>query len=133
LLLNSFLYNLEIELVSEVFMLEKYRVPKAKADAFANGVFLISLGILIFTGAWWPGILLAIWAMLAVRQFFTARLYDLIITSVILIGLFFISYFDIHWAILMPVLFVVGGLYLIFREYFFSDEGGLDDDTKQDV
>lgn len=110
-----------------------WRVSKKKADAFANGAFLIALGVLIFTGAWWPGILLAIWIMLAIRQFFTARFYDLAITSVILLGLYAISFFNINWTFLMPVLFVVGGLYIIFREFFFSDETELDIEKEDEL
>lgn len=97
-------------------------ISKRKSDAISNGVFLIGLGILFYTNMWWPGILLAIWAALAIRQYFTGRTYDLIISSVILIGLFILNAFDLTWSVLMPVLFVIGGIYIIFREYFFAEE-----------
>ena len=29
-------------------------------DAISGGIFLISLGVLLFTGWWWPGIMIAI-------------------------------------------------------------------------
>ena len=106
-------------------------LSKRKTEAISNGVFLIALGILFYTNAWWPGILLAIWATLALRQYFSGRVYDLIISSVILIGLFLIT-----WSILMPVLFVVGGIYIIFREYFFSgatDEEDKSEEIKDDI
>lgn len=97
-------------------------LPKRKIEAFSNGAFLIALGILFYTNAWWPGIVLAIWISLALRQYLSGRLYDLFISSVILLGLFFIALFKFDWAILMPVLFVVGGIYIIFREYFFAED-----------
>lgn len=97
-------------------------VSKRKADVFSNGAFLISLGILFYTNAWWPGILLAIWIALFLRQYLTGRTYDAIISSVILLGLFFFSFFDFQWAVVMPVLFVLGGIYIIFREYFFTED-----------
>jgi predicted membrane protein len=106
-------------------------LPKRKSDAISNGVFLITLGILFFTNSWWPGILLALWAVLVVRQYFTGRYYDLIITSIILLGLFVINYFNIGWDILMPVLFVIGGIYIIFREYFFSDDVSVEDKIQE--
>jgi hypothetical protein len=96
-------------------------LSKRKSDAIANGAFLISLGILFYTNAWWPGILLAIWVTLALRQYFTGRMYDLAISTFILVGLFLITLLKLDWAILMPVLFVVGGIYIIFREYFFAE------------
>ena len=95
---------------------------KKKADAISNGVFLISLGFLFYFNFWWPGILLSLWAMLATRQYLTARHYDFAITSVILLGLFTIYFFHIEWSMLMPTLFFVGGIYIIFREYYFSEE-----------
>ena len=91
-------------------------LSKKKTEAIANGAFLICLGILFATDAWWPGILLAIWVSLAVRQYFSGRLYDLMMSSFILLGLFVISLLKLDWSILMPVLFVVGGIYIIFRE-----------------
>lgn len=96
-------------------------LSKRKSDAIANGVFLISLGLLFYTNYWWPGILLAIWASLGLRQYLTGRLYDLAISSFILIGLFLITALKLDWSVLMPILFVVGGIYIIFREYFFSE------------
>lgn len=106
-------------------------LSKRKTEAIANGCFLIALGILFYTGAWWPGILLAIWVLLAVRQYFSGRSYDLFISSVILLGLFLVTYFKYDWSVLMPVLFVVGGIYIIFREYFFSEDSNGEDKSQE--
>lgn len=95
--------------------------PKRKIDALSNGVFFIVLAVLFYTDFWWPGILIAIWAMLALRQWLSNRKFDLIMTSVILGGLFIVSFFNITFSVLIPVLFVLGGLYIIFREFFYPD------------
>lgn len=97
-------------------------MSKKKAHSISNGIFLISLGILIVTNAWWPGILLAIWATLASRQFLSGRLYYAIISSIVLLGLFTISFFKYDFDILAPVLLVVGGIFIIVREYFFTED-----------
>jgi predicted membrane protein len=97
-------------------------MPKKKIEAISNGVFIICLGILFFTGGWWPGILLALWVLLAIRQYFTHRIRDLVISSIILLGLFALSFFNIEWSVILPVLFVIGGIYIIFREYFFAED-----------
>lgn len=97
-------------------------LTKRKADAFSNGAFLIGLGILLFTGAWWPGILLVLWVSLFLRQYLTGRLYDAFLSTVILVGLFLVSFIKINWSVIIPVLFVIGGIYLIFREYFYAEE-----------
>lgn len=97
-------------------------LSKRKANAISNGIFLICLGVLFYTSAWWPGILVAIWALLATRQVLTRRFYDLFISSVILLGLFCVYYLKVTWDVLMPVLFVIGGIYIIFREFYQSRE-----------
>lgn len=97
-------------------------LSKRKAEAISNGVFLVGIGILFWTNGWWPGILLVIWAALATRQYFTGRIWDFSISTVILVGLFITTFFNITWSVLMPVLFVIGGIYIIFREYFFTED-----------
>lgn len=102
-------------------------LSKRKADAISNGIFLICLGILVYTNAWWPGILLALWATLATRQFLTNRLYDLLWSTVLLVGLFLVTIFDLNWSVLVPVLLVLGGIHLIFREYCAAEGAGEDE------
>lgn len=100
-----------------------------KAASISNGVFLISLGILFFTNLWWPGILLALWATLGLRQYLVARYWDFALTSIIFIGLFVLNYLD--WDILLPVLFVVAGIFLIVREYFFGGDTNGEEKSKE--
>lgn len=97
--------------MAQVTMSEK------KASSISNGLFLISLGLLFFTNFWWPGILVAIWITMASKQYLTGRLYDAAITSVVLLGLFGLSIVNINWDYVLPTLFIVGGIFLIYREY----------------
>lgn len=91
-------------------------MSKRKADAISNGIFLVGLAVLFFTERWWPGILFVLWATLGCRQVLTGRLYDLFVSTILLLGLVVISYFQFNW-IVVPVLLILGGLHLIFREY----------------
>jgi hypothetical protein len=97
-------------------------MPSHKAQAISNGVFLIGLGILFYTNEWWPGIILVIWAALALRQGLTGRYYDVLLTSLVLLGLFIFSFYDLKWSVIAPVLFVLGGIFIIFREFFFTKD-----------
>lgn len=106
-------------------------VSKRKSDAIANGAFLICLGILFYTNYWWPGILLAIWVNAGLRQILTGRLYDFSISTLILVGLFVVTFFNFEWAVLLPVLFVIGGIYIIFREYFFAEDTNGEDKSQE--
>ncbi|MCB1114533.1 MAG: hypothetical protein KDK62_07245 [Chlamydiia bacterium] len=104
-------------------MEQHYQISRKKAEAISTGVFLIALGVLFYFNYWWPGILLAIWAFLGTRQSLTGRHFDFAVSSIILLGLFVVITFDISWSVLGPLLFVIGGAYMIFREYFFATEG----------
>jgi len=106
-------------------------VSKKKTEAIANGAFLIGLGILFATNAWWPGILLALWVSIGLRQYLSGRNYDFFISTLILLGLYVVSYFKLEWAELMPVLFVVGGIYIIMREYFFAQDSNGEDKSQE--
>lgn len=106
-------------------------LSKRKSDAIANGAFLIALGVLFYLNAWWPGVLLAVWIWLGLRQYLTGRKYDFFISSFILLGLFVISWLQLDWAILMPILFIVGGIYIVFREYFFAEDTNGEDKAQE--
>lgn len=97
-------------------------LPKHKADAISNGAFLMGLAVLFASNTWWPGILLLLWVSVALREYLTGRFYDLVISSIILIGLFAMALFDLSISFLVPMLFILGGIYIIFREFFFSEE-----------
>lgn len=97
-------------------------LPKRKAEAVSNGLALVCFAVLFLTNSWWPGILLAILVWIGSRQYFTGRYWDLAISTVILISLFLVVFFNVDLSALVPILFVLGGVYIIFREYYFSDE-----------
>lgn len=97
-------------------------LPKRKAEALSNAALLAGLALLFWSQSIWPGILVVIWVWLAIRQYLTSRKWDLIITSAVLLGLFTVSFFGINLSSLVPILFAVGAVYIVFREYFFADD-----------
>lgn len=107
-------------------------MSKKKADAISNGVFLISIGILAFSDQWWPGILLALWATLGLREYLTGRYYDLALTTLFLWGLFLLTLLQLNWSVIVPVLLILGGIHLIFREYCVA-EGVEDEDVIEET
>ena len=114
--------------------MSKPLMAKGKIDAISTGAFLICLGILFYANLWWPGILVAIWVHLALKQYLSGRIFDLIVSSFVLLGLTFIAFSGIDWAVVLPVMFVVGGIYLIFREFFFNDDGeDKSDEIRDDI
>ncbi|MFI5333946.1 MAG: hypothetical protein ACHQT8_02120 [Chlamydiales bacterium] len=98
----------------------KHLVSKKKAKAICGALFLVGLAILSFTNDWWPGIMLVIGIPLALRQYFLGRYYDMAISLGVFVGVFLIAAFQLSQRFLLPVLFLVGAIYLLFREYFTS-------------
>ncbi len=95
---------------------------RKKAQALSTALFLLGLAILVYVDIWWPGIMLIIGLPLALRQYLLGRSYDMIVTLLVFVGTFVTVQFDISWRIFLPVLFTIGGLYILFREFFGPDE-----------
>lgn len=93
-----------------------------KADAISICVLVLGIGIIAFLGTWWPDLLLVIGIALILRQYLRGRHYDMAITAVLFGGLFAYYKFEVGWNVLMPVLFTLGAIYIIFREYFVTKE-----------
>lgn len=87
---------------------------KAKQIAFA--LFLVGIVFLSLQGDWWPGIMLAIGIPLAVKQFFLGKRYDVAVTAFVFLGVFVTVQFEIEWKVFLPVLFTIGGIYILFRD-----------------
>lgn len=111
-------------------------VSKKRAKALSVALFLIGLAIISYLGAWWPGIMLAVGLPLALRQYLLGRHYDMGVTLFVFVGVFVTVQFDISWEILLPVLFALGGIYILFREYLESKEEPLseeEEDINQEI
>jgi predicted membrane protein len=112
------------------------RTSKKRAKSLSVALFLIGLAILMFLKAWWPGIMLVVGIPLAIRQYLLGRHYDMSVTLFVFIGVFVTVQFDISWEILLPVLFALGGVYILFREYLESEEEPLaeeEEDINQEI
>jgi hypothetical protein len=95
---------------------------RKKAQALSTALFLVGLASLIFIDVWWPGIMLIIGLPLALRQYLLGRNYDMMVTLFVFVGTFISVQFDISWRIFLPILFTLGALYILFREFLGPDE-----------
>ena len=64
--------------------------------------------------------MLVIGIPLALRQLLLKKAYDAIITLAIFIGGFISGQFSSSWDIILPIMFVLGGIYIFFRDYIES-------------
>lgn len=99
---------------------------------FAIGLFIIS-----YYGDWWPGIMLVVGVPLALFQYLQGRHYDTGVTLFVFIGVFVTVQFNIAWQIVLPILFVIGGIYIFFREFIEihtedEDEEDLNEEIEED-
>lgn len=96
-------------------------MSRSKIEAIGNGIFLMMLGVLFYFNWWWPGIIVALWASLAVRQGLSGRMQDMLLSTFLLGSLFVVAFFELSWNLIAPILFVFGGLYIILREFYYDD------------
>ena len=89
-----------------------------RAHIISTAAFLLAIAALVFTDDWWPGIMLAVGLPIALRQYLLGRRYDMMISLLVFIGTFVTVQFDISWRIFLPVLFSLGAIYVLVREYF---------------
>lgn len=103
-------------------------VSKKRAKNLSVALFLIGLAIVSYLGAFWPGIMLAVGIPLALRQYLLGRNYDMCVSLFVFVGVFITVQFDISWEVLLPVLFGIGGIYILFREFLESKEEPLEEE-----
>ena len=105
-------------------------VSKKRAKAISVALFLIGLAVIAYLKAWWPGIMLAVGIPLAIRQYLLGRHYDMGVTLFVFVGVFVTVQFNISWEILLPVLFALGGIYILFREFLENKEEPLEEEEE---
>ncbi len=102
-------------------------VSPKKAQAIFTALILVGFAILAITEVWWPGIMLVIGIPLAIRQYLLQRPYDMCITLLVFIGTFITVEYDLSWRIFLPILFCLGALYILIREFIAPEN---DDEQK---
>jgi hypothetical protein len=95
---------------------------KRKAQTITTALFLFGLAVLIISDLWWPGIMLAIGLPLALRQYLVGRTYDMFVSLLVFVGTFVTVEFDISWRIFLPILFTIGAIYILVREFLEKEE-----------
>lgn len=108
----------------------KMIVSQKRAKNISVAVFLVGIATITYFSAWWPGIMLAIGVPLAMRQYLVGRPYDMGVSLFVFGGVFITVQFNISWEILLPVLFALGGVFILFREFLESKEETLEEEEE---
>jgi hypothetical protein len=111
-------------------------LSRKKAISLSNGVFLVCVAFMVFFNAWWPWMIAAIGLTIAIRQFFSGRVYYAGITTAIAALIFSMEFFQFGWHSYFPALLLIAGIFIIVREvWFFGQTGGEDksEEIKEDA
>ena len=98
---------------------------KRMADGISGGIFLICLGVLIYTGWWWPGIMVAIGLSSGASLIFRGQIWRGILSFAffisIPIGIWIINETEIPWTLVGPMILIGIGVVIIAKVLFFRD------------
>ena len=93
------------------------RTSKKRAKAISSALFLTGLAIVLISSHVWPLIMLVIGVPLAIRQFLLGRDKDMLVSLFVFLGVYITAQFDVSWQILLPVLFIMGAIYILAQEF----------------
>jgi hypothetical protein len=97
-----------------------------KASGISGGIFLISLGILIITGWWWPGIMIAIGLSSGAELVFRGKvgrgIGTLAFFCAIPIAVWLIQRATIPWGLVGPMILIGIGIIVLVKAFFLREE-----------
>ena len=95
------------------------------ASSISGGIFLISLGILIITDWWWPGIMIAIGLSSGAELVFRGKLWQgigtLLFFCAIPIVVWIVQAANIPWAIVGPMILIGIGVIILVKAFYLRD------------
>ena len=98
---------------------------RRKASGISAGIFLISLGVLIFTGWWWPGILIALGLASGAELIFRGQTTKGIGTLVVFWGIALVvvvvQAVNVPWGIVAPLILIGLGIIVLVKAFYLRD------------
>jgi predicted membrane protein len=111
-------------------------VSNRRAKAISGAVFLLGLAVISFQFDMWPAIMVVVGVSLALRQYLLGHIYDMILSLLVFFGVFFTALYNVSWDILLPVVFIIGAIYLLAKEYWHrheEDEAESEEDLNHEI
>ncbi len=98
---------------------------KRMASAISGGIFLISLGVLLYTGWWWPGIMIAIGLSAGAELVFRGKtlrgIGTLVFFCAIPFAVWVIQEAEIPWALVGPLVLIGIGVIVLVKTVFLRE------------
>ncbi len=111
-------------------------LSRRKAHSLGSCLFLLILAILAYTKYWWPGLLLAFGLSMALRQYLLGKRFDMFISLFVFLGAYITVQFKIAWEVILPVIFLLGALYVFLKEFIGPkerDEIEIEEDMNEEI
>jgi hypothetical protein len=98
---------------------------KRTASTISGGIFLISLGILLYTGWWWPGIMFAIGLSAGAELVFRGKtlrgIGTLAFFCAIPFAVWIVQETEIPWSLVGPLVLIGIGVIVLVKAFFLRD------------
>lgn len=112
-------------MTTELQTKEEDKEKRRVASAISGGIFLISLGVLVYTGWWWPGIMFAIGLSAGAEQVFRGRIMrgigTLAFFCAIPIAIWIINETEIPWTLIGPLILIGIGVIILVKAFFLRE------------
>ena len=99
---------------------------RRKGDAISGGILLIGLGVLLFTGWWWPGIMFVVGLSSGAGLIFRGKAAQGIGTLALLwsipIGIWIIQKAEIPWLLVGPMILIGVGVIVLVKAFLLRDK-----------
>jgi hypothetical protein len=113
-------------MTTETYPTDVEKEKKRRASAISGGIFLISLGVLLFTGWWWPGIMFAIGLSAGAELVFRGKILrgigTLAFFCAIPIAIWIFQKTEIPWTLVGPMVLIGIGVIIMVKAFFLRDE-----------
>ena len=110
-------------MTGEIESKEVFKDKQRQANSISGGIFLISLGVLMVTGWWWPGIMVAIGLASGASLIFRGKVWQGIGSMAFFIGIALafelVRRTDISWMAIVAFILIGMGVITIVKAFFF--------------
>jgi hypothetical protein len=91
-------------------------------DGITGGLILIGIGVLLFTGWWWPGIMVVLGIAIGAGLVFRGRYLAGLVTAAIFFAIPFLTQTAIPWNVFGPMVLVGIGAVVLVKALVLREE-----------
>ena len=99
---------------------------RQKGDAISGGILLIGLGVLLYTGWWWPAIMFVVGLSSGAGLIFRGKTAQGVGTLALLwsipIAIWIIQKAEIPWSLVGPMILIGVGVIVLVKAFFLRDK-----------